>query len=223
MYEKGKAVPLTAEKDFDVGSSVGGDQHAPRGGSPGSLVWTPDGRSVILAVTEHGRSNLVRVDVASRRIEPLTSGDHDLMAYTSTPDASRLAVTLGDDTHIGDVYLFETASKKLTRLTNVNDALFSELRLSEPEELWYTSFDGKKINGWILKPPDFDSSRMYPLILEIHGGPHAAYGHTFTHEFQWMAAKDTWFSIQTRADRRLTGRTSRTSSSTTTPETTTRT
>jgi dipeptidyl aminopeptidase/acylaminoacyl peptidase len=189
VSEKGKAVPLTAGKDFEVGSGVGGDQHAPRGGSPGPLVWTPDGRSVILAVTEHGRSNLVRVDVAERKIEPLTAGDHDLMAYTATPDASRFAVTIGDDTHVGDLYLLETATKKLTRLTSVNDALFSELRLSEPEEFWYTSFDGKKINGWILKPPDFDPSRKYPLILEIHGGPHAAYGRTFTHEFQWMAAK----------------------------------
>jgi Dipeptidyl aminopeptidases/acylaminoacyl-peptidases len=189
VYEKGKAVALTAGREFEVGSGVGGDQHAPRGGSPGALVWTPDGRSVIFAVTEHGRSNLARVDVAARRIEPLTSGDHDLMAYTATPDASRLALTIGDDTHVGDLYLFETASKKLTRLTKVNDALFSELRLSEPEEFWYTSFDGRKINGWILKPPDFDPAKKYPLILEIHGGPHAAYGRTFTHEFQWMAAK----------------------------------
>ena len=189
VFEKGKAVALTAGREFEVGSGVGGDQHAPRGGSPGALVWTPDGRSVIFALTEHGRSNLARLDVAARRIELLTSGDHDLMAYTSTPDASRLAVTIGDNTHVGDLYLFETSSKKLTRLTKVNDTLLAELRLSEPEEFWYTSFDGTKINGWILKPPDFDPAKKYPLILEIHGGPHAAYGHTFTHEFQWMAAK----------------------------------
>ena len=61
--------------------------------------------------------------------------------------------------------------------------------MPEPEEIWYTSFDGKKIQGWILKPPGFSPSTKYPLILEIHGGPHTAYGNTFTHEFQWMAAK----------------------------------
>ena len=61
--------------------------------------------------------------------------------------------------------------------------------MPEPEEIWYTSFDGKKIQGWILKPPGFTPSTKYPLILEIHGGPHSAYGNTFTHEFQWMAAK----------------------------------
>jgi dipeptidyl aminopeptidase/acylaminoacyl peptidase len=105
VYEKRKALALTAGKDFEVGSGVGGDQHAPRGGSPGAPVWTPDGRSLFFAVTEHGRSNLMRADLVARRLEPLTTGDHDLMAYTATPDASRLAVTIGDDTHVGDVYL----------------------------------------------------------------------------------------------------------------------
>src|SRR5204863_153747 len=58
-----------------------------------------------------------------------------------------------------------------------------------PEEFNYTSFDGKKIQAWIQKPPDFDPHKKYPLILDIHGGPHAAYGWVFDHEFQWMAAK----------------------------------
>ncbi len=55
--------------------------------------------------------------------------------------------------------------------------------------MWWTSFDGKRIQGWLLHPPDFDKSKKYPFILEIHGGPHSAYGNTFTHEFHWMAAK----------------------------------
>ena len=75
------------------------------------------------------------------------------------------------------------------KLTTFNDALFGQLTMNEPEEIWYTSFDGRKIQGWILKPPAFDATKKYPFILQIHGGPHAAYGNTFTHEFQWMAAK----------------------------------
>ena len=63
------------------------------------------------------------------------------------------------------------------------------LDLPEPEMFWTRSFDGTRIQGWILKPPGFDPSKQYPLILQIHGGPHAAYGATFTHEFLWMAAK----------------------------------
>jgi dipeptidyl aminopeptidase/acylaminoacyl peptidase len=55
--------------------------------------------------------------------------------------------------------------------------------------LWYKSFDGQRIQAWVQRPPDFDPKKTYPLILNIHGGPHAAYGYTFDHEFQWMAAK----------------------------------
>ena len=75
------------------------------------------------------------------------------------------------------------------QITNLNGALFSELNLTQPEEVWYTSVDGRKIEAWVQKPPDFDPSKKYPLILNIHGGPHAAYGWVFDHEFQWMAAK----------------------------------
>ncbi len=191
LWDGGKAEALTGGggQDFEIGSGVGGDQHAPRGGSPQPLVWAPDGKSVILGITEHGRSNLVRLDLASKKIEPITSGNHDIMAWTATPDASRFAMTIGDATHIGDVFVMDTATKTTIKLTGVNDELFSELNLTEPEEIWYTSFDGKRIDGWIQKPPDFSAGKKYPFILEIHGGPHTAYGWTFTHEFQWMAAR----------------------------------
>ncbi|MCA1609655.1 MAG: S9 family peptidase [Acidobacteria bacterium] len=158
LFRDGRPTALTSGKDFEIGSSVGGDQRAPRGGNPGGLRWTADGKSILTAVTEHGR-------------------------------ATRIALTIGDDTHIGDLFVLDTAGKGLRQLTRVNEALLSALKLPSPEEIWYSSFDGKRIHGWILKPPDFDASKKYPMILEIHGGPHAAYGNTFTHEFQWMAAK----------------------------------
>ncbi|MEP6767738.1 MAG: S9 family peptidase [Acidobacteriota bacterium] len=189
LFRDGRPTALTSGKDFEIGSWVGGDQHAPRGGSPGGLRWTADGKAILTAITEHGRANLVRIDAASGTIVPLTSGEHDVMAWTCTPDASRIALTVGDDTHIGDLFLLDATSKRLRQLTRVNDVLLSGLKLPAPEEIWYASFDGRRIHGWILKPPDFDPSKKYPMILEIHGGPHAAYGNTFTHEFQWMAAK----------------------------------
>src|SRR5207248_11281227 len=55
-------------------------------------------------------------------------------------------------------------------------------------EIVYKSFDGREIQGWIVKPPDFDASHKYPLILYIHGGPHSMYGVGFNHEFQTHAA-----------------------------------
>ena len=74
-------------------------------------------------------------------------------------------------------------------MTDLNARLLSGLDLPAPEEIRYKSFDGREITAWVQKPPGFDPSKKYPMILNIHGGPHAAYGATFSHEFHWMAAK----------------------------------
>jgi len=190
LFASGRAKNLAAGYDYSIGGGPLGDQAPPRGGEGSSpVIWTSDGRALIVKTGEHGASNLMRFDVGTGRAEPLTTGDHDIMAYSSTPDASELALTIGDATHIGDVYAFTPATKQLTQLTHVNDSLFTHLELSTPEQFWYRSFDGRKIEGWILKPPGFTPGKKYPMILEIHGGPHTAYGATFFHEFQWMAAK----------------------------------
>jgi dipeptidyl aminopeptidase/acylaminoacyl peptidase len=122
-------------------------------------------------------------------VSPLTSGDQEVVAYTASADGSRLAVLLSTATEINDLYALDAATGQTRRLTRVNEALMEELDLPAPEEIWYRTFDGRRIHGWIQKPPGFDSSRKYPFILQIHGGPHAAYGHGFYHEFHWMAAR----------------------------------
>ena len=180
---------LTANYDVDIDGGLGGDQRAPRGGSPSGPVWSKDGRSILVKVGEQGDANVKRFDVASGKVEPVTKGHHDVMAYTADASGSKFAAVLSSQTVLGDVQLLDAATGAMKKLTSFNDELFNELSLSEPEEIWYSSFDGKKIQGWILKPASFDASRKYPMILEIHGGPHSAYGNTFTHEFQWMAAK----------------------------------
>ncbi len=180
---------LTADYDFDIASGIGGDQRSPRGGAGGGVIWSKDQRALLIHVAEHGRANLKRIDATTGRVEALTSGDHEVQAFTSSSDVSKMALLISSSVNIGDIFLLDTASGKLTQLTKINDELFSGLNLTHPEEIWYTSFDGKKIQGWIQKPPNFDPSKKYPFILEIHGGPHSAYGFTFTHEFQWMAAK----------------------------------
>jgi dipeptidyl aminopeptidase/acylaminoacyl peptidase len=186
----GEARNLTVRYDFDINGSIGGDQRAPRGQHPAAPVWTRDGRGLLIKAGEQGNAHLVRVDAASGRIEPLTRGNHEVMSYTADASAQRFALVLSTSTVVGDLQVVDaTPGAGMKKLTGFNDALFGELTMNEPEEMWYTSFDGQKTQGWILKPPAFDAAKKYPLVLQIHGGPHSAYGNTFTHEFQWMAAR----------------------------------
>ena len=180
---------LTADYDFDIAEGLVGDQHAPRGDRPTPLVWSADGHSLIVATAERGRANLQRFDVATGKATPITTGDQEVASYTATPDGSRIAMVISTPTVIGDLYVLDTATGKTKSLVRPNDELFSQIDLTEPEEITYPSFDGKRIQAWIQKPPGFDPGKKYPFILQIHGGPHAAHGYDFFHEVQWMAAK----------------------------------
>jgi dipeptidyl aminopeptidase/acylaminoacyl peptidase len=180
---------LTETYDSDIGGGLTGDQHAPRGAQPDDPIWTDDGLGLLVTTAEKGVENLKRIDVATGAMTSMTRGNQEVIAFTASRHTALAVVLVSTPTLIGDLERLDLATGARTRLTHVNDALFSELTLTEPEELWYTSFDGTKVQTWVQKPPDFDPTKKYPVILNIHGGPHAAYGYTFDHEFQWMAAK----------------------------------
>ena len=180
---------LTAGFDYDVGSGVGGDNAPPRASGGSDPIWSSDGREIIEVYAKEGKANLGRFDTASGKEMDVTTGNQAVISFRSTPDRKRLIYSISTPTRVGDLFSIDRSGGQPTQLTRINDAVFSKLNLTEPEEVWYTSFDGRKIQGWLQKPPDFDPGKKYPLILNIHGGPHAAYGYVFDHEFQWMAAK----------------------------------
>src|SRR5438876_1350367 len=201
---------ITANFDFDIDGFVIGDSASPRAGGLNKPIWTADGKGLIEIYSKEGKRNLALFDATvagdgssavasakadgpgkSNTVQDLTSGNHGVMSFRATPDASKLVYVISTPTRINDLFVLDRATPDAApkQLTNVNDELFSKLNLTEPEEIWYDSFDGKRVQAWLQKPPGFDAHRKYPLILNIHGGPHVAYGHIFVHEFQWMAAK----------------------------------
>ena len=103
----------------------------------------------------------------------------------------RLAYPHTQPTIPGDIASATTAANPQQKIiTAVNADIFATKKLGEVEEFWYSSsFDQRKIQGWIIKPPGFDPAKKYPLILEIHGGPFANYGLRFDLEKQLMAAR----------------------------------
>ena len=180
---------LTTGFDFDVGGGLTGDQAAPRAGGGNAPIWSSDGKNIIVGFTKEGRQNLATVDAATGRLTELTKGDHALMTYRTSSDRNKLVFVRSTPTRVGELFVSDANGSNPKQLTRFNDTLYAKLNLTEPDDVWFTSFDGKKIQTWVQKPPDFDPNKKYPLILNIHGGPHAAYGYIFDHEFQWMAAK----------------------------------
>lgn len=180
---------LTEKFDFDIGDSLIGDCETPRASGRNAPIWTPDGKSLIQIYSKEGKANVASFDAESGAQTDLTTGNQAVIRLRASTDAAKLFYTVSTPTRLGDLFMLDRNGGAPTQLTHLNDKLFANLKLTEPEEIHYQSFDGKKMEAWLQKPPDFDAAKKYPLILNIHGGPHTAYGYLFFHEFQWMAAK----------------------------------
>ncbi|MBV8068874.1 MAG: S9 family peptidase, partial [Acidobacteriaceae bacterium] len=178
---------ITQTYDYDIGDSIGGDNRAPRAAGGTHPVWL-DNHTLLEVATKQGRANLVKVDAVSSNVSQFTTGDQTIQLFSVSADRSKIISLASTPLMIGDLFSIAPDGKQ-TQLTNLNQELFAQLTLAPPEEITYKSFDGKMIQAWIQKPCDFDPHKKYPLILDIHGGPHAAYGYVFDHEFLFMAAK----------------------------------
>ncbi len=177
---------LTQGSDLDVGQSINSDQHAPRGGGEPPLGFTADG-GVIFSYIWKGSAPLARYDLAKGTIDVLTDADHEVAAGSVSADGRRVALTLGSLGTPGEICLYDLESRTLTKLFDPNAALLGDGVLGEVEALEWTMPDGVAIQGWVVKPKGWDGSKRLPLVVEIHGGPHTAYGVGFFHEFRVLA------------------------------------
>jgi dipeptidyl aminopeptidase/acylaminoacyl peptidase len=153
------------------------------------VEWSSDGNGLYFTADDRGTSNLWYVPIGGtpRR---LTSGDHMLTgfalgrntgaavvsSYRSPPDIVRLSLAR------------DAKSASLTPLTSVNEDLLARVALGDVERVTYTSSGNTTVDGWVVKPPGFDASKRYPLIMEIHGGPHGMYNTAFNYMYQNFAA-----------------------------------
>lgn len=155
--------------------------------SPRGLMWSRDGRSIYYNVDNEGTRNLYATTLGGDTRQ-ITNGAH--MLDVNDIDEDGLAVgVLSDPDQPGDIVRFATRRPgQIRQLTFVNDDVLHGINLGEVEEIRYSSTDDFRIQGWIVKPPDFDPAKKYPLILQIHGGPHAMYNVAFSFSQQEHAA-----------------------------------
>jgi dipeptidyl aminopeptidase/acylaminoacyl peptidase len=153
---------------------------------PQSLHWARDGNGVYFTAGDRGTQNIYYASTGGD-VRRVTEGVHVLSLNSI---AGNTAAGVSRSFHEpGDVVTVDLRRpQRITRLTAVNEDLLMDKRLGEVEEVWYNSADGTRVQGWLVKPPSFDPAREYPLILHIHGGPHAMYNVAFNYSFQNLAA-----------------------------------
>ncbi len=158
------------------------------------FFWAADSRGLVFQYDSHGNTQLAHIDLngaltdLAADVGGLSIGRPYSGGTFSLSPSGRFAYTHSRPDHPADLAVGQLGKSQTKRLTHLNQDLFAHKKLGEVEELWYTSEDGRRIQGWICKPPDFDPLKKYPLILEIHGGPFANYGDRFSAEVQLYAA-----------------------------------
>ncbi len=159
-----------------------------------NLNWATDGSGIYFISAEQGNTGLYfttldgKVKQVARNLGSSFGASGGAPTFTIARNGA-FATTYARPDVPGEVATGWLNKSELKVLTSVNADLFTGKTLGQVEELWYESAqDKRKIQGWIIKPPKFDPAKKYPLILEIHGGPHANYGDRFDLEKQLMAA-----------------------------------
>lgn len=180
--EGGHTIQLTANWDRPVGNYVGADASLDSGGP--SYYWREDSQSLSFLSTVGGNCVLKEVTLEGE-VSDLFVEDNCVITSFSE-QGKTLVINKATQLSTGD--LFVVKNREVRQLTNINQSLFEELDLSTPQHFSYTSVDDWDMEGWVLFPPTMKSGTKVPVVLEIHGGPHTAYGNAFHHEFQCLAA-----------------------------------
>jgi len=154
------------------------------------FFWSGDGHYIYFCLEDSGNQLLARVETETGKMEKLISGERVINNLAVSADGHYLAFTSSDPINPPEIYICRSDGQDLRKLTSLHEEFSARLNLSWPENIHYRSFDGQEIEGWILKPPDFDPTKKYPLIVRVHGGPNAQYDTSFNFEFQLLAAEN---------------------------------
>ncbi|MFH5800292.1 prolyl oligopeptidase family serine peptidase [Haladaptatus sp. CMAA 1911] len=151
--------------------------------------WDPDEERVYFGTPDEGDQVIWRVSGDGSEEPQRVVGDGHITDVSVGSDA--LAYAKSEWDHPGDLFVSTPGGAETHQLARANAAYLNDRAVGQPEELRFESDEGVEIQGWLLTPPDFDEDGQYPLVVEIHGGPHAMWSTSGTmwHEFQTLAAE----------------------------------
>ena len=162
--------------------------------SVSDVQWTSDSKRLWISFNDLGMTRVAEVDLKGRlkQSDIVLGGTALGRPYTSgvfsVGGKGHLVFTLGRDDRPADLALMRPG-KAPRLLTDLNNDLMGQREMARVERMtWASSHDGLEVEGWVMKPPSFDPNKTYPMILEIHGGPHSAYGPNYSTEAQLYAA-----------------------------------
>ena len=183
--ENGLTQNLTEGIDAPVGDYAVADTQ--QGVDSPSVIWT-EANDLYFQLSNLGDVQLYYASLDGAIYPASPEGEH-VYDYAISKDGQLAIIAVSNPTFPGELFAYEIAKGERTQATHFNDEWLNEVKLSKAEPIVYTSTNDLQVHGWLMKPAAFEVDKKYPLIVEIHGGPHTMYANTFFHEMQLLAAQ----------------------------------
>lgn len=147
----------------------------------GSFVWRTDSAGLYFSAEDKGESPVYYVGAQDAQVRELFRGYNDNL--TITADGRTLLLTRMSVQTPNEIYRVSLANNQAEQITHLNDAVLSRISMQPLEPFWFTGSAKVKVQGFMVKPPDFDASKKYPVKFLIHGGPQGAWGDDWS--YRW--------------------------------------
>lgn len=168
----------------------GKKQTVPIDRSVTGTVWSPDSRDLYYTAQSNGGIPIYKVNMATLKTEQLGTYDEGLSSLDV--GKKQLVYVKTEVANPFELYASDLNNRSAKRITSFNAEWLKDKKLSFPEKKYYTNSKGLKVEYWVMKPTNFDPTKKYPVMLQIHGGPTAMWGpgeNTMWHEFQYFCAQ----------------------------------
>tara|TARA_R110002096_G_scaffold211899_6_gene399251 strand:- start:2056 stop:4125 length:2070 start_codon:yes stop_codon:yes gene_type:complete len=159
--------------------------------SPHDVTWSADSTRLFFTVDVAGTTQIYTTPLQAPKAVAVTQGRHRLGAIHVTPDAATIYCSMTTTERAAEIARVDVATGKITMVTDANAEAYAGMSLPTVEAEWFDTTDGKKVHAWIVKPPNFDPNKRYPMLLYCQGGPQSMVGQWFSYRwnFHLMAAK----------------------------------
>ncbi len=139
-------------------------------------LWSPDGHRIYFVAEDQAEQPIYAVDIPSGGTpHPIAPASYNSELSVSA-DGNTLAFTRSSVTMPSEIFIAHPDGAHATQLTHHNTGLLSKVEMNPPEPFWFEGADGARVEGFLIRPPHFDASKKYPLLLLVHGGPQGSWG-----------------------------------------------
>ena len=139
-----------------------------------SYEWMPNSQNILCRVDHQGDYKIFKLDVSTKEFEPLIKEGYNSSIEIS-PSGDKFLYLHNTFTRPSEIYKADPKTGDFTQVTSYNDVSFADVDMNPAEEFWYKGAKNDRVHGFMIKPPNFDPDKKYPMVYMVHGGPQGAW------------------------------------------------